>query len=213
MLPPAFFPRRDILFAQRATAAFGGWEGAFAVLGLHVGIVDVDSDGFFAVLTLLVCTLHLTFFQKVLVDSWDLYHLLTLCTRGQHRARLPVVHIQLLFREGRVLNAAELAEPCCGLFSDILLHVFACPSFFGFVATTLLLLSGGWRAEGLQRSTFVIEVGGDGVDDPRLHVLHERAHSLGPYYLLASHHQVHHTISHSLVSVVHVRSGKVHHFP
>jgi hypothetical protein len=113
MVAPAVVAGRDVVLAQRAAVGLLDGQQRPAQAAVDVLVVDLHVDGLAAARALAEGAadhaVHLALHQQVLVQRRDLDHLLALLARGQHRAGLPVVQVEGLLREARVLLAAELA--------------------------------------------------------------------------------------------------------
>jgi hypothetical protein len=106
MLPPSILAVRNIRVAQRAPIHTGRWR--LTIVPVDMRREAARHDGLPARRALFISALYLALVEEMLVQGRDLDHLLARLARDEERTRLPVVEIQLLLREGRILQAAEL---------------------------------------------------------------------------------------------------------
>ena len=100
---PAFLAGRDVVVAKGTPGEALGVLGDATVAGSNVGRVVCVVDGLFASWADLVRATLLTLVQQVVVQRRNLHRFFAGRTRGEDRAVLKVVHVQLALGKGRVL--------------------------------------------------------------------------------------------------------------
>jgi hypothetical protein len=116
MLPPALHCRWEHWLGAQGTPDCTCWLGSDTLVSIEVLL----PEDLLAVGMIMVVVRILALFNQVLVHLLNLDYLVTLPTRSQHRALLPIMNINWLTVEAGIVSATKVA--CLLLWRLLLVH-------------------------------------------------------------------------------------------